>query len=360
MKAQDLVISLILKEWLVVGSAIGLLLTSTYTKNIPTYSTQELQVLFILLVLFVATNGLQRSGLILRISQSMEQGRAIPLKLVVATFFLSMVVTNDVALIVIVPLTLALKIGRKDSVVILEALAANAGSALTPFGNPQNLYIYWFYGLHPIEFMATIAPFSLAFLFLLAVSALFITTNTELHVTSETKAVRGFAYVYCVLLLVVLLVVVHILPVPAGLSVIIFASLFDREALKVDYALLVSFFFFFGLAENLRTLLEAEIRHSGHVFMSSALMSQIISNVPTTLLFAKFTPNWQTLLWGTNVGGFGSLFGSFANLIAYRLYLTHEGSRNTAPFTWRFLLIGYVAFLLSIALYFVLHRPLGL
>jgi Na+/H+ antiporter NhaD/arsenite permease-like protein len=102
-------------------------------------------VLFILFVLFVVVKGLQRSGLLLRLSQRIEGGQFIPLKLVIATFCLSMLVTNDVALTVIVPLTLFLNIDRKDVLVILEALAANAGSALTLFGNPQNLFIYWFY-----------------------------------------------------------------------------------------------------------------------------------------------------------------------------------------------------------------------
>ncbi len=360
MKSQSLLIDFVLKEWLLIASGVGLLLTSIYAKNIPAYSIQEFQVLFILFALFVAVNGLQRSGLILKLSQSIEQGKAIPLKLAATTFFLSMVVTNDVALIAIVPLTLALNIKRKDILVIFEALAANAGSALTPFGNPQNLYIYWFYGLHPTEFVATIAPFSIAFLFVLAVSALFIKTNNELHITLEIKPRGRFTYIYGILLFIVLLAVLHILPILAGLLVIIFALLFDRKTLRVDYPLLLSFFFFFGLAENLRTLLVSEIHHSGHIFMFSALASQIMSNVPATLLFAKFTPNWEALLWGTNVGGFGSLFGSFANLIAYKIYVTHEGTNNTALFTGKFLIIGYTAFFMSIALYFVLHRGQGL
>ena len=360
MKAQGLLIDFILKEWLLIASGVGLLLTSIYAKNIPAYSIQELQVLFILFALFVTVNGLQRSGLVLKISQSIEQGKAIPLKLVVTTFFLSMVVTNDVALIVIVPLTLSLNISCKDILVILEALAANAGSALTPFGNPQNLYIYWFYGLHPTGFVATIAPFSITFLLILAISASFIKTNNELNISSETKPINRFAYIYGILLFIVLLVVLHILPILAGLLVIIFTLLFDRKTLRVDYPLLFSFFFFFGLAENLRILLGSEIHHSGHIFVFSALASQIMSNVPATLLFAKFTTNWEALLWGTNVGGFGSLLGSFANLIAYKIYITHEGANNTALFTGKFLIIGYAAFFMSIALYFVLHRVQGL
>ena len=133
LKVKRTFIDFILKEWLLIASGVGLAITSVYTKHFPVYSIQELQVLFILFALFIAVNGLQHSGLILKIAQSIEKGEAIPLKLVATTYFLSMLVTNDLALIVIVPLTLSLNINRKDILVILEALAANAGSALTPF-----------------------------------------------------------------------------------------------------------------------------------------------------------------------------------------------------------------------------------
>ncbi len=347
-------IDFLLKEWLVTVSGIGLLLTSIYTKRFPGYSLRELQVLFILFVLFVAVNGLKHSGFIFKLAQHIEKGKAIPLKLVVTTFFLSMLVTNDISLVVMVPLTLSLNINRKGILVILEALAANAGSALTPFGNPQNLYIYWFYGIHPFEFIKAIAPFSILFLIILVTFSLFIKTKNNLQRT-VTKKIDKKAYVYVVLLLIVLLTVFRVIPVPGGILVIIFALLFDRKALSVDYALLLSFFFFFGIAENMKLLLVSEISHSGHIFLLSALASQVMSNVPATLLFAKFTSGWKALLWGANAGGFGSLFGSLANLIAYRIYITQEETGNSAMFTVQFLIIGYVAFLLSIAFYFLLY-----
>lgn len=356
MKAQATFIDFVLREWLVIASGVGLALTTFYTKHFPVYSANEMQVLFILFVLFVAVNGLRKSGLILKIAQSIEKGKVIPLKLVVATFFLSMLVTNDIALIVIVPLTLSLNINRKDILVILEALAANSGSALTPVGNPQNLFIYWFYGIHPYRFIKTIAPFSLVFLGLLIVSSLLVKIRNGLQ-ENQVQKINKKAYIYEVLLIVVLLTVFHVLPVFSGFSVILFALIFDRRALRVDYALLFSFFFFFGIADNLKIMLASEISHSGHIFLFSALASQIMSNVPATLLFAKFTANWQALLWGTNAGGFGSLFGSLANLIAYKIYVTHEGANNTAIFTRRFLIMGYMALFVSIGLYFLLYRP---
>ncbi len=352
---QGKFIDFILKQWLLVASGTGFVVTSVYVRHFPVYSTQELQVLFILGSLFVVVKGLQHSGVILKVAKKMERGKAIPVKLVVTTYFLSMLVTNDISLIVIVPLTLSLNINRKGVLVILEALAANAGSALTPFGNPQNLFIYWFYEVPPVTFIETIWPFSIVFLMILLVSSLFVGIRNDSHRYESLRPVKKIAYVYGVMLLIVLLAVLHILPVLTGVLVIVFALLFDRMALRIDYALLFSFFFFFGLAGNIKELLASEISHSGHIFLFSALASQVMSNVPATLLFAKFTSNWEALLWGTNAGGFGSLFGSLANLIAYKIYVTHTSSNDTAMFTAKFLMMGYAAFFVSIGLYFLLH-----
>jgi Na+/H+ antiporter NhaD/arsenite permease-like protein len=347
-----------LRQWLVLVSAAGLVLSSVYTRHLPRCSLEELEVLFILLVLFITVNGLQRTGIILKTARAMERGRGVAVQLVALTFFLAMLVTNDIALLVVVPLTLGLNIDRKDLLVILEALAANAGSALTPFGNPQNLFIYWFYGVSPLDFIRTIAPFSLFFFLLLLVLALCLQAGcqTKNHCSQPEEKIDRKAWIYGVLFLLVLLSVLHVLPVETGILVILFAVVFDRKALSVDYALLCTFFFFFGLAENLKLVLAAEIRHGGHIFLFSALASQVMSNVPAALLFARFTPHWDALLWGTNAGGFGSLFGSLANLIAYRIYVTDRTTGNTAGFTARFLLIGYGAFFLALGLYALVHR----
>ncbi|WP_457575506.1 SLC13 family permease [Desulfomarina sp.] len=347
------IINYIQKEWLLFLSAVSLVLTSFFTGTLPVYSRDEFEILFILLILFITVNGLQQHGLILKIAGNIEKGRMLPVKLVVTTFFLSMLVTNDIALIVIVPLTLSLSIDRKDILVILEALAANAGSALTPQGNPQNLFIYWFYNIHPLEFIKEISPFSLFFLLILPVAASFVTAgNGRKNNRKKTVFVDRFAAIYVVLLFLVLLTVFHLLPVSCGILTLLFALFFDRKTLRIDYALLLSFFFFFGLAENLKLLLAAEIGHSGHIFFFSALASQVMSNVPATLLFSKFTSNWKALLWGVNTGGFGSLVGSLANLIAYKIYVTHQDSGDIAMFTIKFLIMGYMAFLLSVGLYF--------
>ena len=345
----------ILKEWLVLVSFAGLVITSIYFRQIPRLSVKETEVLFLIIILFVNVKGLENSGIVVRLSQLLERGRFVPLKLVLITFFLSMLITNDVSLIIIVPVTLLLEIKRKDILIIFEALSANAGSALTPIGNPQNLFIYWFYNINPKAFISEIFPFSILFLLILIILSLFLTNNKELKITEKTVKIEKRGFIYAGLFLILILSVLHLLPVWSGLFIFIYSLIFDRKSLKIDYALILTFLFFFGLAANLKNLFLYKIENPEHIFIFSALLSQIISNVPAALLFAKFTTNWKALLWGVNTGGFGSLFGSLANLIAYKLYVNHKDTNNILQFTLKFLVIGYVFLFAGLLFYFCIN-----
>ena len=357
MKPEESLPEFILKEWLLFGSAVSLIGLSLYTGKLPRFSGKEFEVIFILAALFVSVKGLEKSGWIRLLSLRFEQGNFVSLKLILATFFLSMIVTNDIALIVLVPLTLSLNTDRKGILVILEALAANAGSAFTPFGNPQNLYIYWFYNLSADSFISVIAPFSLTFLVLLSLACFFIKASPVPSDAGEAEQVASVrAIVYGILLLTLILTVLHIFPVWAGGIVLVYALFFDRQSLKIDFSLLLTFVFFFGIADSLKSMIPLSLQHPGHIFLFSSLLSQLISNVPATLLIAKHTNNWPALLWGVSVGGFGSLVGSFANLIAYRLYISDESTGNRTAFTLKFLLAGYLFFFIAFGLYFFLYR----
>ena len=341
-------------QWLLIVSIAGVVGTSLYLRRIPPLVREDLEIIFILAVLFIAVKGLERSGLPAWLSRKIEGGAFLPAKLVCVTFFLSMLVTNDVALLVMVPLTLALNTDRKDVLVILETLAANAGSALTPFGNPQNLFIYWYYHLGPQEFIATIAPFSLLFLVLLILAAFSVRLQNDGVPHYPSLQLHCTAWIYLLLLFLVILTVLRVLPAWIGCIVVAYALLFDRKSLGIDYSLLFTLICFFIISENMKGILALRLQHPAHIFLSSALASQVISNVPAALLFAKFTPHWQALLWGTNVGGFGSLIGSLANVIAYRIYLTHDETSRYLAFTGKFFLFGYVAFAVGITMYLVL------
>jgi len=344
--------SFFLQEWLLLAAAAGFVVTSVYRKTVPFLSGSELEVLFILLALFVSVKGLERSGLTGYLARHLERGKHIPLKLVGITFLLAMLVTNDVALVLLVPLTMTLRTGRKDWLVILEALAANAGSALTPIGNPQNLFLYWYYHLPLDQFFRTIAPFSLFFLVVLVLSAFAIRTSPARPETDRRHIRAKFWPIYTGFFVVLVGMVLRVLPIWFGCGVLLFAVLFDRKSLAIDYSLLLTFLFFFLFAENLKFILGTRLEHPEHIFLLSALLSQFISNVPATLILVKFTAQWQALLWGTNVGGFGSLVGSLANLIAYRIYVTHENGERPARFTVRFLMAGFAAFFAGLALFF--------
>ncbi len=349
-------IDFVLKEWLLLTSGIGFLLSSIYAKEIPHISEEELQVLLILFTLFCVVNGLLRSGIFSRIGEHIERGKFLPLKLILATFFLSMIVTNDVSLVIIVPLTLSLNIDRKDIIVILEAIAANGGSALTPFGNPQNLYIYWFYKISPIQFISEIVPLSILTLLSIILLSFLVNSKKEIKHKNESIKISKFALPYLLFLLMAILTIFHILPIYINIFLITFILIFDRKTLLVDYSLLATFLFFFGISENFIKIFGQEIINLKHPFLISALMSQLISNVPAALLLAKFTKNWEALLWGVNVGGFGSLFGSLANLIAFKFYISQKDIKNQHIFTFKFVILGYIFFFSSIFIYFILYK----
>lgn len=338
------------REKLLTISIIGFIVSILYTQKFPTYSKSQLEVIFILSMLFISVNGMQRGRLLEAIAKKIERGGAIFLKLILATFFLSIFVTNDIAIIVIVPITLTINIERKDILVILEALSANAGSALSPIGNPQNLFIYWHYNLSILEFIKVIAPFSIFFLLLLGTIGYFLNPRVDINV--KDIEIDRVSFIYLAILSIIVVSILHIIPIYFSIIAFIFALLFDKKTLILDYSLLIIFFLFFGIADNLENIFNLKIEHSNHIFILSALISQIISNVPATLLFAKFTLNWKALLWGVNVGGFGTLFGSLANLIAYRLY-TKDVIGKKFRFTLLFHIFNFIAFLIAILLFFL-------
>ncbi len=351
---KRLFIDFIIKEWLLFASAIGFLITSIYFRNIPKISSAELEVILIITVLFITVKGIEKSGIILTLARKIEAGKFVGLKLIITTFFLSMLITNDVSLIIIVPLTLLIESKRKDVLIILEALAANAGSAFTPLGNPQNLFIYWFYGVSPKNFIGAIWIFSLSFLIILILLSIFLKTNEVIPV-NKAKGVDKHGKVYVSFFLLILTVVLRLLPLWIVGIVPFYSLILDRRSLKIDYGLIFTFLFFFLLAGNLKLLFNSNLENSGHVFILSAFVSQMISNVPATLLLAKFTDKWQALLWGANVGGFGNIIGSLANLIAYKFFISAKGEKNILAFTFKFLAIGYSFFLVGILLYFVFY-----
>ncbi len=339
-----------LKEWLLISSLTATLVTSVYLKRFPSYSLSDFEVLFILFLLFVIIKGLENSHFFSIVANFMEKGEFIPLKLVCITAFLAMFVTNDVSLLIIVPLTLSLNITNKGFIVILEALAANAGSALTPFGNPQNIFIYWFYHLRFTDFFNTILPFTLISLSIILPFSLFVKVEKTLENKEQHKSLNNSFILHLIFLLTMISVIFHLLPLWFGFAPLLYYLFFQRKNFNIDYILIATFFFFFGFTDNLKSILDLRINNSHHVFLLSALLSQFISNVPSALLFSDFTNNWKALLWGVNVGGYGNLVGSLANLIAYRIYVTYNKERFYGV---KITVAGYLIFAFISSLYFL-------
>ena len=354
------------QEWLPAAAVTGVVLTSLFMRRIPTYTREDISVVFVLWVFRVIVRGLEATGLIGALARRFNQGRHVCIRMLVLTAALSMLITNDVALLTVVPITLSMKVKDRATLVILETLTANGASALTPFGNPQNLFIFYHYHLDFLTFMLAILPFFavsvIAVLFMGKITGRKETEALSEHsgTSGQSEPLQGFqgsdelsgkAYLYILFFLLFILAVGGAVPLIVGIIPPAFAVLWDRKALRVDYPLLLTFLALFGLSNNLSHLFALSLSDSGDVFLYSALASQAISNVPAALLFAGFTDNWRALLWGVSVGGFGNIIGSMASVISYRLYQARF--RDSWRYLKRFHLLSYLMFFIGCAAYLV-------
>lgn len=240
-----------------------------------------------------------------------------------------MIIANDMALITFLPLGyFALSVTKQEKYMaylfVLQNISANLGGMLTPFGNPQNLYLYSYFNIPTAEFCKIMLPAFLLAVALLVVACLPIkaikfTINKDFGERLNIKK----TILYCVLFLVSILIVFRIIPFIIGLLVIPIILFFvDRESLKmVDYSLLGTFFFFFIFAGNLARLDSVNLLISSllekDTLIVSILSCQFISNVPSAILLSRFTTDYNALLLGVNIGGTGTLIASLASLITF-------------------------------------------
>ena len=268
--------------------------------------------------------------------------RHLCLLLVFLCFFSSMLITNDVALLTFVPFAVMLFAMAGEEkllipVVVLQTIAANLGSMLTPIGNPQNLYLYSTYAFSPADFVLHMLPLSALSAGLLLLCSILL-PNRPLAAPADqnsSPAVKipaaGKLLAYTLLFLVCLLCVFRFISWPVMLGILICAVFFlDRKLFgAVDYFLLLTFVCFFLFIGNMQRipavsdLLRSLI--NGRELLLGTLFSQCISNVPAAILLSGFTDQALPLLYGVNVGGLGTLIASLARVISYRLY---SGSRN--------------------------------
>nr|WP_250901625.1 MULTISPECIES: SLC13 family permease [unclassified Dyella] len=311
-----------------------------------------------LLGLMIAIQGIRDSGLVqhlagLLVARAHSQ-RALGLLLVSITALLSMVLTNDVSLFLIVPLTVAaggisnLPVLR---LVILEALAVNAGSTLSPIGNPQNLLVWQYLRLPFLQFVGSMLPAAATMFALVALLAWCWLPREKVELRAEQVDGHAVSATQAALSIVALAMMVLMMEhghatIGALLLLIPFALLDWRLLLRIDWLLLATFAaIFLGLGHFAalpwvgQLMSAVDLNQPLHLYASGILASQLISNVPATVLLLERAPDAMALAVAANVGGFGVAIGSLANLIALRLAKQRQGLRLFHRVSVPFLLV---------------------
>mgnify|MGYP000765992757 CR=1 FL=1 len=365
MKIKNKIIEFVKKETVLTAAMVLAVLSAVMippdTEYIGYIDFRTLAILFCLMTVMA---GLQKLGIFRRVAKKLLQHThnviALAEILVLLCFFFSMLITNDVALITFVPFTFTvLHLSGEDAVrklavpvVVLQTIAANLGSMLTPIGNPQNLYLYGKIQMSPIAFIKLMLPYSTVSLLLLLICTVVAAKHSDIAVRDVAGALqedagqetagwrRHLSVFYLILFLLCLLTVAHVIPYPVTLGIVVLGvGILDRTTIgKVDYSLLLTFVGFFIFIGNIRRMpafcsfLQKIIE--GREVMTAVAASQVISNVPAALLLSGFTENVEALIVGTNLGGLGTLIASMASLISYKQVASQIPGEKKRYFGW--------------------------
>ena len=336
----------------------------------PKLEYVNIHVLVSLFSLMIAIKALDEHRVLDKVAISIvskcNSSKSVSAILIFLCFFSSMFVTNDVALLTFVPLTLV--ISKRTSTpmmetIILLTIAANIGSSLTPMGNPQNLFIYAHYGLNPTTFFNTV--FSIAVLGIVALYFLIDRLHgKQLKVNLAPIRVknRKTAMIWGLVLAVIIMSIFGVISDQIAFVVtLVTVFLFNKKLLmKIDYSLLLTFICLFIFVGNIshtnavQAVASASLKDSSSVYFSSILLSQLISNVPASILLAEFSTDWKPLLLGVNIGGLGTIIASMASVISYKLYI-QVNPKETKKYllTFSFYNFSFLAFFTFVQ-YFIL------
>ena len=269
-----------------------------------------------------------------------KTARASVIALVFITFIGSMLIANDMALLTFLPLGyIVLTRAKKEKYMIftfvMQNIAANLGGMLTPFGNPQNLYLYSKFDIPTLEFIKImIIPFTISVLLITACCFIFVKKEPLAFEGETVRPEPKRSILYLILFVLSIVMVFRAIPYWIGLPIILIVLLIvDRKALlAVDYHLLFTFVFFFIFAGNMARIEPVRTFFSNllnlNTLLFSALSCQIISNVPSAILLSQFTDNYAPLLIGVNIGGVGTVISSLASLINFRDYCAHNAGKG--------------------------------
>ena len=315
----------------------------------------DFRTLALLYCLMTVVAGLRQAGLFAHLAHVLcrraSSVRTMGVLLVLLCFFSSMLITNDVALLTFVPFAVVV-LGMAERnrelihIVVLQTVAANLGSMLTPVGNPQNLYLYSRYDLSLGDFFRVTFPvWGASLLLILAACLLLDKSHLTVFLGEEPGMEKRDLWLYGALFVVCLLVVIRVLTWPVMLAVVVAAVLIrDRKmVLKADFMLLLTFVAFFIFAGNMSRVeaVDALLRRllAGREYLTALLTSQVISNVPAALLLSDFTDQSRALLLGVNIGGLGTPIASLASLISMKLY-AHSDHAHTGRYLLEFTVVN--------------------
>ena len=336
-----------LKREIVFAIAFSLALISTILirpSATSLVSVIDYRTLILLFSLMGISEGLKKSGFISALSQNLGKRvhgtRSLSFLLIIMVFIVSMFLTNDVALLLLVPFTMRMfsKVDEKYliTLVVLETIAANLGSMTLPVGNPQNLYITSYFEASPEEFFKTILPYSI-FSFFLVILFTFALLRKDEKMESDASFVsvdRKMSASYLLFLALALLSVFHLLDYKIlFIAEITFILFFDRKVFSgIDYFLLLTFVSFFIFSGNIRSigwinrLLTENL--NAHPMALSLFLSECISNVPAAIVLSPFAENMEGILIGTDLGGLGTPIASLASLISMKIYFQKKEARK--------------------------------
>ena len=340
----DLILSFIKNNVVMCVAFLAALVTCFFVpidkKYFGYFDIKTLTCLFCVLAVVCALKNISFFYILARkIVKCFKNIRMCILALVYITFIGSMLIANDMALLTFLPLGyFVLSTGGKEKYMaftfIMQNIAANLGGMLTPFGNPQNLYLYTKFNIPNIEFMSIMLLPFLVSVFLITVCCLFIKPEpVEIKDTPTSFNIKK-AILYLALFVLSIAIVFRGIPYYLGLIIIPPVLFFvDRDALKkVDYPLLLTFVFFFIFAGNMARIDIVQNFFSylleKNTLVFSVLSCQVISNVPSSILLSQFTTDYPNLLVGVNIGGVGTLIASLASLITFREYTSHNPSKS--------------------------------
>ncbi|HSP34492.1 MAG TPA: SLC13 family permease [Thermoanaerobaculia bacterium] len=310
----------------------------------------DYDVLLVLFALLITVEVLRKSGIldlvVERTVARFSSTRPFVAVMIVISGALAALMTNDVTLFVVIPFTvIAGRISDFDveDAVVLEVIATNLLGCLTPLGNPQNLFVYHRSGWSAGHFIATMLPFVglsavglLLAIFLLPRSETIEAARVDLPPRDAVEAIIGG-----ICFTLVLLEIAHVAPawIAAVCAAIGGFYVLRRRIFQIDLSIVPLFFFAFIVVEGLRSFdLAGFLR--GNTYVVAVLLSQVISNVPATVLMTPFAePHWRELLYGVSAGGCGTIIASLANLLAWRIYV-RESNRDQA-FFWRLTAINF-------------------